>query len=185
MTFVMVAGTGGPAGLVCKFLIFAWLGATSIGHRTMAGTAPATTMEALPSDPELLRLLAHELRLDGGCSELSSLPTANPKIRKLLGDRKLWGFVRGYPQYFMALQDTVEDADGSGSTTRHRLRLLAAPPGVPSVTAATEPPEGWQVNKWIQVRTINDTHKHNVKAYINQNLDQKSGKSPSLQGTTH
>ena len=34
----------------------------------------------------MLRLLAAELRLDGGCSELSSLPTYDPRIRKLLGD---------------------------------------------------------------------------------------------------
>ena len=40
-------------------------------------------------DGELAALLAAEIARDGGRAELNALPTYNPAIRRLLGDRKL------------------------------------------------------------------------------------------------
>jgi 23S rRNA-/tRNA-specific pseudouridylate synthase len=99
-------------------------------------------------DAELLRLLAAELRLDGGVSELSMLPTYNPRIRKLLGERKLWGVVREYPRYFDCFERASAGAacatDGAGATAASALlvRLLEVP--APAARAVvTAPPGGW------------------------------------------
>ena len=63
-------------------------------RRATDGSRDVDRMESSSADIELLRLLAAELRLDGGCTELSLLPTYNPRIRRLLGERKLWAVVR-------------------------------------------------------------------------------------------
>jgi 23S rRNA-/tRNA-specific pseudouridylate synthase len=104
-----------------------------------AASWPTSGME----DAELLRLLAAELRLDGGCSELSSLPTYNPRIRKLLGERKLWAFVREHPRYFDCLEQAAAAESGAGSTNKLTARLLEAPPAAAPSAAAAEPPGGW------------------------------------------
>lgn len=67
----------------------------------MSSEACDSRMES--ADNELLQLLAAELRLDGGCSELSLLPTYNPRIRRLLGERKLSSVVREHSRYKPAL----------------------------------------------------------------------------------
>ena len=96
------------------------------------------------ADDELLRLLATELRLDGGCSELSLLPTYNPRIRKLLGERKLWAVVREHPRYFHCFERDPSDSTAAAAAANKTLlvRLLEAPPPVACPVIAA-PPGGW------------------------------------------
>lgn len=92
------------------------------------------------SDAELLRILAREVALDGGVAELSVLPTYDPKIRRLLGDRKLWAFVSAHPRYFQCR----ERKGAEGSTSELTVRLLEPPPQPAPSAPATEPPGGWR-----------------------------------------
>ena len=77
---------------------------------------------ALPSDPELLRVLAAEIKLDGGVTELSALPGYTPSIRKLLGPRKLARFVEAHPMTFR-----LTDEERKGRRLQ-KVTLLAEPP---------------------------------------------------------
>ncbi len=102
---------------------------------------PGPAMEY--DDAELLRLLAAELRLDGGCSELSMLPTYNPRIRKLLGERKLWGVVKEHPRYFHCFERAAKLTDGEGATTSTLLVRLLQEPAPQARAVVTPPPGGW------------------------------------------
>jgi hypothetical protein len=82
-----------------------------------------------------LRVLAAEVKLDGGVTELSQLPGYTPVIRKLLGPRKLAQFVEAHPTIF----ELTDELQSKGRRLQ-KVRLLAEPP-----PAAAPASEGLQV----------------------------------------